>query len=103
MSAANEGVPPGRDATTRRACINTGANGVEHVLGHFAAKDVATESGDHVAFKANPVVHVVGEVRMKAAEICRERSRVEVDEFITDAEVPAVAIVARARRLPRRR
>src|SRR5205807_5223085 len=101
MRAANERVPPGRDATARRACINTSANGIEHVLGHFAAKDVAAESGDHVTFKTNPVVHVVGKVRMKAAEICRERSRVEMDEFITDGEVPAVAIVAGSRRLPR--
>ena len=103
MRAANQDMGPGRDATARRACTNTGASGVQHVLGHFAGKDVATESGDHVTFKTDPVVHVVGEVRMKAAEICRKRSRVEMDEFITDAEVPAVAIVAGARRLPRRR
>src|SRR6266704_3329989 len=94
MSAANEGVAPGRDATARRARVDAGADCVEHVLGHFAAQDVATEGGDHVAFKTNPVVYVIGEVRMKAAEICRESSRVEMDEFVADGEIPAIAIVA---------
>ena len=103
MSAANKSVPPGRDATARRTRVDAGTDCVEYVLGHFAAKNVATESGDHVAFKTDPVVHVVGEVRMKAAEICRERSRVEMDEFVADGKVPAIAIVAGARRLPRRR
>src|SRR5258708_28873342 len=57
------------------------------------AVDDAAKGGDHVSFDAKPIVQIVIEISVQAAEIERKRRGLEVNVLVADGQIPAVAFV----------
>jgi hypothetical protein len=95
MNAADKRVSPRGKAFARRSKTNAAAAGEENIFCAFAA-DLAAPSGDYVAFETKPRIEVVGQVRMQTAEICAELHGIEMDIFVADGEIPAIAFFIRA-------
>ena len=84
MSAADQGMRPGGQTMAGWAGSDAAARGVQHVLGSFAGEDATAPSRNDVALEAKPIVEVVGNVGVQAAEIRGKGRGVEMNEFIAD-------------------